>query len=119
MIPAAGVGFKVRNTDTGEYIVQHINYPTPVDIDTYYTDSTGKLMMPEPLGFGNYELIEQCSAYGYVLTPRPYRSRWTAHRPPLWSKSITLRRKARSRSVRPRGVLFRDGNRRRLSAGIR
>ena len=40
MIPAAGVGFKVRNTDTGEYIVQHINYPTPVDIDTYYTDST-------------------------------------------------------------------------------
>ena len=49
------------------YIVQHINYPTPVDIDTYYTDSTGKLMMPEPLSFGNYELIEQCSAYGYVL----------------------------------------------------
>ena len=71
VIPAAGVGFKVRNTDTGEYIVQHINYPTPVDIDTYYTDTTGKLMMPEPLGFGNYELIEQCSAYGYVLDPTP------------------------------------------------
>ena len=34
IIPAAGIGFKVRNTDTGEYIVQHINYPTPVDIDT-------------------------------------------------------------------------------------
>ena len=75
MIPAAGVGFKVRNTDTGEYIVQHINYPTPVDIDTYYTDTTGKLMMPEPLGFGNYELIEQCTAYGYVLdsTPVPFK----------------------------------------------
>ena len=75
VIPAAGVGFKVRNTDTGEYIVQHINYPTPVDIDTYYTDTTGKLMMPEPLGFGNYELIEQCSAYGYVLdsTPVPFK----------------------------------------------
>ena len=75
VIPAAGVGFKVRNTDTGEYIVQHINYPTPVDIDTYYTDTTGKLMMPEPLGFGNYELIEQCTAYGYVLdsTPVPFK----------------------------------------------
>lgn len=75
VIPAAGVGFKVRNTDTGEYIIQHINYPTPVDIDTYYTDTTGKLMMPEPLGFGNYELIEQCSAYGYVLdsTPVPFK----------------------------------------------
>ena len=54
IIPAAGIGFKVRNTDTGEYIVQHINYPTPVDIDTYYTDVTGKLMMPErPIGTGH------------------------------------------------------------------
>lgn len=75
VIPAAGIGFKVRNTDTGEYIVQHINYPTPIDIDTYYTDTTGKLMMPEPLPYGNYELIEQCTAYGYVLdsTPVPFK----------------------------------------------
>lgn len=67
IIPASGIGFKVRNTDTGEYIVQHINYPTPVDIDTYYTDSTGKLMLPEALPFGNYEIIEQNTCYGYVL----------------------------------------------------
>lgn len=71
VIPAAGIGFKVRNTDTGEYIVQHINYPTPVDIDTYYTDVTGKLMMPEELTYGNYEIIEQCTAYGYVLDSAP------------------------------------------------
>ena len=71
IIPAAGIGFKVRNTDTGEYIVQHINYPTPVDIDTYYTDVTGKLMMPEKLPYGNYEIIEQCTAYGYVLASAP------------------------------------------------
>lgn len=71
IIPAAGIGFKVRNTDTGEYIVQHINYPTPVDIDTYYTDVTGKLMMPEKLSYGNYEIIEQCTAYGYVLNAEP------------------------------------------------
>ena len=44
VIPAAGIGFKVRNTDTGEWITQHINYPTPMDIDTFYTDTTGKLM---------------------------------------------------------------------------
>lgn len=69
-IPASGIGFKVRNTDTGEYIVQHINYPTPVDIDTYYTDA-GKLMMPEKLPYGNYEIIEQCTAYGYVLDSAP------------------------------------------------
>ena len=71
IIPAAGIGFKVRNTDTGEYIVQHINYPTPTDIDTYYTDVTGKLMMPEKLPYGNYEIIEQCTAYGYVLNSAP------------------------------------------------
>ena len=71
IIPAAGIGFKVRNTDTGEYIVQHINYPTPVDIDTYYTDVSGKLMMPEKLPYGNYEIIEQCTAYGYVLDSAP------------------------------------------------
>lgn len=71
VIPAAGIGFKVRNTDTGEYIVQHINYPTPVDIDIYYTDVTGKLMMPEKLPYGNYEIIEQCTAYGYVLDSAP------------------------------------------------
>ena len=71
IIPAAGIGFKVRNTDTGEYIVQHINYPTPMDIDIYYTDVTGKLMMPEKLPYGNYEIIEQCTAYGYVLDSAP------------------------------------------------
>lgn len=71
IIPAAGIGFKVRNTDTGEYIVQHINYPTPTDIDIYYTDVTGKLMMPEKLPYGNYEIIEQCTAYGYVLDSVP------------------------------------------------
>ena len=71
VIPAAGIGFKVRNTDTGEYIVQHINYPTPTDIDTYYTDVTGKLMMPEKLPYGNYEIIEQCTAHGYVLNAEP------------------------------------------------
>lgn len=74
VIPASGIGFKVRNTDTGEYIVQHINYPTPVDIDIYYTDSTGKLMLPEALPYGNYEIIEQNTCYGYVLdsTPVPF-----------------------------------------------
>ena len=71
IIPAAGIGFKVRNTDTGEYIVQQINYPTPTDIDIYYTDVTGKLMMPEKLPYGNYEIVEQCTAYGYVLDSAP------------------------------------------------
>ena len=71
IIPAAGIGFKVRNTDTGEYVIQHVNYPTPVDIEVYYTDSTGKLMLPSPLPYGNYEIIEQNTCYGYVLDSEP------------------------------------------------
>lgn len=71
IIPAAGIGFKVRNTDTGNFVVQHITYPTPADIDTYYTDLTGKLMLPEKLPYGNYEITEQCTAYGYVLNAEP------------------------------------------------
>lgn len=51
--------------------MQHINYPTPTDIDIYYTDVSGKLMMPEKLPYGNYEIIEQCTAYGYVLDSAP------------------------------------------------
>ena len=71
IIPASGIGFKVRNTDTGEYVVQRVNYPTPVDIEIYYTDSTGKLMLPAPLPYGNYEIIEQNTCYGYVLDSDP------------------------------------------------
>ena len=71
IIPASGIGFKVRNKDTGEYVVQHINYPTPTDIEIYYTDTTGKLMLPYALPYGNYEIIEQNTCYGYVLDSMP------------------------------------------------
>lgn len=70
-IPLAGTAVKIRNTDTGEWVVQHLNYPSPIDIDTFVTDSTGTLMLPEPLGFGNYELVEQQSPWGYVFDGEP------------------------------------------------
>jgi len=74
IIPVAGVGFKIRNLSTGEWISQSYDYPTPTTIDTFYTSDTGKLMLPEPLVYGNYELVEQNSVYGYVLdqTPVPF-----------------------------------------------
>ena len=71
IIPLAGTAVKIRNTDTGEWVVQHINYPSPIDIDTFVTDSTGTLMLPEPLPFGNYELFEQQSPWGYVFDGEP------------------------------------------------
>ena len=71
IIPLAGTAVKIRNTDTGEWVVQHLNYPSPIDIDTFVTDSTGTLMLPEPLPFGNYELYEQQSPWGYVFDGEP------------------------------------------------
>lgn len=71
IIPLAGTAVKIRNADTGEWVVQHLNYPSPVDIDTFVTDATGTLMLPEPLPFGNYELVEQQSPWGYVFDGEP------------------------------------------------
>ncbi len=73
IIPAAGVGFKVRNIETNEYVVQKINYPTPTDVEVYYTDESGKLMMPYALEYGKYEIIEQSTPYGYVLDSTPVK----------------------------------------------
>ena len=71
VIHAAGVGVKIKDLSTGDFITQHINYPTPADLDTFYTDSTGKLMLPEPLPYGKYELHEVQSCEGYVLSKEP------------------------------------------------
>lgn len=67
VIPAAGVGVKIKDLSTGEFITQRIDYPTPADLDTFYTDSTGKLMLPQPLHSGTFELHEVQSCDGYVL----------------------------------------------------
>lgn len=71
IIPLAGTTVKILNVDTGEWVVQHANFPSPIDIDTFVTDATGTLMLPEPLPFGNYELYEQQSPWGYVLDKEP------------------------------------------------
>ncbi len=75
VIPASGVGFKVRSLATGKFITQHINYPTPLDIDTFYTNEKGQLRLPEALRYGEYELIEQTvgGALGYVLNKTPIK----------------------------------------------
>jgi len=74
IIPVAGIGFKVWNCDTKSYVVQEIKYPAVTALDTFYTDETGTLMLPNELVYGNYELHEVQSANGYVLdsTPVPF-----------------------------------------------
>ncbi len=71
IIPVAGIGFKVWNCDTESYVVQEIKYPAVTALDTFYTDETGTLMLPNELVYGNYELHEVQSANGYVLDSKP------------------------------------------------
>ena len=106
IIPAAGIGFKVRNTDTGEYIVQHINYPTPTDIDIYYTDVSGKLMMPEKLPYGNYEISEQCTAYGYVLDSAPIAFRVDGEKTVVTVEKLNMPQKGIIRITKSGEIFF-------------
>ena len=71
IIPLAGTAVKILNTDTGKWVTQHISYPSPIDLDTFITDSTGTLMLPEEIRAGNYALYEQQSPWGYVLDREP------------------------------------------------
>jgi len=71
IIPVAGIGFKVWDCTNECYVAQTVNYPTPTEIDTFYTDETGTLMLPNELVYGNYELHEVQSANGYVLDSKP------------------------------------------------
>ncbi len=67
IIPVSGIGFKVKGKSTGEYISQSFNYPQPTTLDTFYTDESGSLMLPEELPYGEYELEEVATANGYWL----------------------------------------------------
>ncbi len=71
IIPVAGIGFKVWDCTNECYVAQTVNYPTPTEIDTFYTDETGTLMLPNELVYGDYELHEVQSANGYVLDSKP------------------------------------------------
>jgi len=71
VIAVSGIGFRIKNTSTGKFISQHINYPTSMDIGTFYTDNTGKLVLPQPLVFGKYELLEISAPQGYALDSEP------------------------------------------------
>ena len=71
VIPVSGIGFKVWDCANSEYVSQKINYPSEMILDTFYTDESGSLMLPNELAYGDYELHEVQSAEGYVLDKKP------------------------------------------------
>lgn len=71
IIPVSGIGFKVWDCANSEYVSQEINYPSEMILNTFYTDESGSLMLPNELVYGDYELHEVQSAEGYVLDKKP------------------------------------------------
>lgn len=69
-IPIAGTEFLIRDSN-GELIVQTVTYPQEKHIDTFITDETGTLTLPEPLIYGDYTLHEIKAPYGYWLNDAP------------------------------------------------
>jgi uncharacterized surface anchored protein len=70
LIAASGIGFQIYDAN-GNLVTQDIYYPTPMVLDTFYTNDEGWLMLPEVLSYGSYSLVEVQTAQGYVLDSEP------------------------------------------------
>lgn len=74
-IPFAGVKFKIKNDNTGEYICQNITYPEKQEICEYETTETGEFITPYPLVSSSYSIEELTSPTGYLLSKDPIQLR--------------------------------------------
>lgn len=86
VIKQAGVGFKVKNLDTGEYVKQTVDYYDEPEIegapheliksevtDTFYTDENGEVLLPNVLPIGHYQLEEIVPPVGYLVNKTPIK----------------------------------------------
>lgn len=69
-IALAGTAFKLRDGD-GNYVRQTISYPTPTETDTYITDESGSVTLPETVTWGQYFIEEVLSPEGYLICSEP------------------------------------------------
>lgn len=85
-IKQAGVGFKIRNLDTNAYVVQTVDtYSEPEiegaphelikseETDTFYTDATGSITLPNVLAKGHYQLEEVVPPKGFFINTTPIK----------------------------------------------
>lgn len=61
-----------RLTDSeGNTIKQTVQYPVPVEIDTFLTDENGEVTLPETVAWGHYFIEEVQSPDGYLIRTEP------------------------------------------------
>ena len=65
-IVLSSASFKLK-TAAGEYVAQTVYYPTQQEIDTFVTDETGGVTLPETVTWGLYYLEEVKAPEGYLL----------------------------------------------------
>lgn len=70
-ITLSNASFKIKNTDTGQYVKQWVMYPILHQVETFTTSSDGSFMTPKEMPVGNYALEEVKSPEGYLLSKDP------------------------------------------------
>lgn len=72
LIVKDGIKFKIKNTDTNEYVCQEISYPTKKNICTFET-TDGYFITPDNLEIGNYQIeeVEDQNIDGYIINKLP------------------------------------------------
>lgn len=66
IITLANTSFKLKNAD-GHYVTQKLYYPKEVVLDTFTTDDTGSVTLPETVTWGLYFIEEVQSPEGYLI----------------------------------------------------
>ncbi len=73
-IKLAGIKFKIKNTDTNEYVCQTITYPTAKKVCEYETNENGEFITPYELDVGNFQLEEvDDKIIGYLWNNTPIK----------------------------------------------
>ena len=65
-VTLSGVSFKLRD-ETGELVTQTVSYPARQETDTFVTDETGSVTLPETLTWGLYFVEEVTAPKGYLI----------------------------------------------------
>ncbi len=66
-ITMSGVKFKLKDTN-GNYVQQTLHYPRETKIDTFETDESGTVTLPETVLYGTYHVCEFSAPEGYLIT---------------------------------------------------
>ena len=66
VITLAGTSFKLKDAQ-GAYVAQKVYYPAAQEIDTFTTDASGTVLLPETVTWGAYFIEEIQAPEGYLI----------------------------------------------------